>query len=407
VKADPRELTGKEEQMVKSLPPKPNLEHLKKQAKQLLKSHKNGDLTVCETLGLLHRFADATPQEILRSKISLKDVQFALALSYGFRGWEQLTKHIESTETGEGNARITNDDINRFTDHLIRRLKEEAKNQAGGENIKILRRAFHDHSGWVAKNENKVFKRALKRIEDGTFGVCEECGMNIPYELLKDLPDESLCIECTSGGKASTPGDLYCDFCGKNGKKVRTLIAGPAVYICDECLQVCSEILSEGKKGKLSPELGSTFYCSFCGKAQPALIAGSAVYICDRCVKLSREILDEESKSEGKPIGTFQDESGPQHLKAEELLGLPRSELSPQDPTTSETEALAAQVTRIVEQINREKGVDHDTLIQALEEALKSAAEREFGTEVGIEVQGLIMAAKLLIMRRNEQANQA
>ena len=138
--------------MVKSLPQKPNLEHLKNQAKQLLKSHKHGDLTVCETLCLLHRFADLTPQEILAAKVSLKDVQFALALSYGFKGWERLTQHVESTQTSKGNARITNSDTNRFTDHLIMRLREEAKNQRGGRNIKVLRSAFHDHSSWVAEN---------------------------------------------------------------------------------------------------------------------------------------------------------------------------------------------------------------------------------------------------------------
>jgi len=384
--------------MVKSLPSKPNLEHLKNQAKRLLKSYRRGDLTVCGTLRLLHRFADATPQEILAAKVSLKDVQFALALSYGFRGWEQLTKHIESTETAEGNAGITSDSINFFTDRLIRRLKEEIEKRRGKENIKFFRRAFHDHSSWVARNDSQAFRRASQRIEDGTFGICEECGESISFEQLKDLPDESLCIKCTSGGKADTQGDLYCDFCGKSGEKVKTLIAGPAVYICDECLQVCSEVLSESKEGQLQPDADSALYCSFCGKAQGTLVAGSGIYICDQCVHLCREIVAKESKSEGRPIGTFQDENGPQPPRAEELLGLSRSGSSLRDPRT-----LAA----VVEQISREKGVDCDTLIQALEEALKSAAKGKSGTEVGIEVQELIMTVRLLIMSRNGKAKRA
>ncbi len=39
--------------------------------------------------------------------------------------------------------------------------------------------------------------------------------------------------------------DLFCSFCGKNQKEVTKLIAGPAVYICDECIQLCSEIIEE------------------------------------------------------------------------------------------------------------------------------------------------------------------
>ncbi len=39
--------------------------------------------------------------------------------------------------------------------------------------------------------------------------------------------------------------NLFCSFCGKNQKEVKKLIAGPAVYICDECIQLCSEIIGE------------------------------------------------------------------------------------------------------------------------------------------------------------------
>ncbi|MCB9480321.1 MAG: ATP-dependent Clp protease ATP-binding subunit ClpX [Desulfobacteraceae bacterium] len=38
---------------------------------------------------------------------------------------------------------------------------------------------------------------------------------------------------------------LFCSFCGKSQKEVKKLIAGPAVYICDECVQLCSEIIEE------------------------------------------------------------------------------------------------------------------------------------------------------------------
>ena len=38
---------------------------------------------------------------------------------------------------------------------------------------------------------------------------------------------------------------LYCSFCGKSQNEVRKLIAGPSVYICDECIELCNEILAE------------------------------------------------------------------------------------------------------------------------------------------------------------------
>ena len=41
-------------------------------------------------------------------------------------------------------------------------------------------------------------------------------------------------------------GDLLkCSFCGKSQKQVKKLIAGPGVYICDECIELCNEIIEE------------------------------------------------------------------------------------------------------------------------------------------------------------------
>ena len=38
---------------------------------------------------------------------------------------------------------------------------------------------------------------------------------------------------------------LKCSFCGKSQKLVKKLIAGPGVYICDECIDLCNEIIEE------------------------------------------------------------------------------------------------------------------------------------------------------------------
>ena len=44
-----------------------------------------------------------------------------------------------------------------------------------------------------------------------------------------------------------SPGDklLYCSFCGKSQHEVRKLIAGPSVFICDECIELCNDIIRE------------------------------------------------------------------------------------------------------------------------------------------------------------------
>src|SRR2546425_2971844 len=41
------------------------------------------------------------------------------------------------------------------------------------------------------------------------------------------------------------PGNLVCSFCGKSQDEVRKLIAGPTVYICDECVDLCNDIIVE------------------------------------------------------------------------------------------------------------------------------------------------------------------
>ncbi len=38
---------------------------------------------------------------------------------------------------------------------------------------------------------------------------------------------------------------LHCSFCGKGQREVKKLIAGPNVYICDECIQLCNDIIAE------------------------------------------------------------------------------------------------------------------------------------------------------------------
>ena len=45
--------------------------------------------------------------------------------------------------------------------------------------------------------------------------------------------------------KKNDKDSLFCSFCGKNQKEVKKLIAGPTVFVCDECVELCMDIIKE------------------------------------------------------------------------------------------------------------------------------------------------------------------
>ncbi len=54
-----------------------------------------------------------------------------------------------------------------------------------------------------------------------------------------------------NGSSGDTKNTLYCSFCGKSQHEVRKLIAGPTVFICDECVELCMDIIREENKSSL------------------------------------------------------------------------------------------------------------------------------------------------------------
>ena len=52
-------------------------------------------------------------------------------------------------------------------------------------------------------------------------------------------------------GNSDSKNTLYCSFCGKSQHEVRKLIAGPTVFICDECVELCMDIIREEHKSTL------------------------------------------------------------------------------------------------------------------------------------------------------------
>ena len=74
---------------------RPSLEQLKKQAKELLSAHQSGKPESCKVLKRLKKFSAASDKEILETKIPLHDVQYAVAMEYGFESWAKLKKFVE------------------------------------------------------------------------------------------------------------------------------------------------------------------------------------------------------------------------------------------------------------------------------------------------------------------------
>ena len=84
-----------------------------------------------------------------------------------------------------------------------------------------------------------------------------------------------------------------CSFCGRHQDNVDRLIAGLRVFICNECVEMSAQGVSDRS------HFGEDVACSFCGKIEPDvdwLVRGGAkpnTFICDECVALCQEIMRE------------------------------------------------------------------------------------------------------------------
>ncbi len=84
---------------MKSLPDKPDLEFLKKEAKSLRNSHRQGDVSCCEILRKYDTSYQAkSDTEILTKKFSINDAQRIIAREYGYTSWAILKRYIETLE---------------------------------------------------------------------------------------------------------------------------------------------------------------------------------------------------------------------------------------------------------------------------------------------------------------------
>ncbi len=96
--------------MTCQLPPRPNLDRLKSQAKALLKAHKDASGDAAHRLSALPRFADASPQHILEADLSLQEAQHVVALEYGLASWSELRSRVASGKANEEQPAVVKQD---------------------------------------------------------------------------------------------------------------------------------------------------------------------------------------------------------------------------------------------------------------------------------------------------------
>ena len=136
-------------------------------------------------------------------------------------------------------------------------LKVSRKGQescvVGAENARNIQVSVHATPGasqraqilaYSEVKETPEFTVALRWLEDAPM---LELGESVTIEVIEsDRP--ALGHELNKRGRRNTGEkvELYCSWCGKNAEDVVKLIAGPNVFICNECVGLCNEILTDG-----------------------------------------------------------------------------------------------------------------------------------------------------------------
>jgi hypothetical protein len=157
-----------------------------------------------------------------------------------------------------------------------------------------------EHAADVARAK---FHRAVRRLHLAGASLREiATALGLSHQRVHQI------VEAAGGSRrwrkrAKTPRPGPCSFCGRTAEKVKKLIAGPGVYICDRCIPRASEAIATGEfigpsDAAIAPVAAEamTEKCSFCGKRRhqvPGLAAAHSARICAECLELCREILTE------------------------------------------------------------------------------------------------------------------
>jgi hypothetical protein len=165
-----------------------------------------------------------------------------------------------------------------------------------------------EHGAEVARAE---FHRAVRRLQlaGGSLReIAEALGLSHQrvHQIVEGAGGARPWRRVIGRGKGEPGTMLKCSFCGKHQKQIRKLIAGPGVYICNECIERADRVIANGEviatplsamKSVGEDKDAATVKCSFCGKRRhqvSGLAAAARVAICTECLALCHEIITEE-----------------------------------------------------------------------------------------------------------------
>jgi hypothetical protein len=148
----------------------------------------------------------------------------------------------------------------------------------------------------VAKREYHAGIRRLHASGGSLREIADALGVS--HQLVHQIVD--------AGDPPARPtATIQCTFCRRSQKVVKKLIAGPGVYICDECVDLATPVAAgradEVTRGdQVLRRVGqpAAIRCSFCSKKVRevrVLVSGGGEHICDECIALCRDIIDEET----------------------------------------------------------------------------------------------------------------
>jgi ATP-dependent Clp protease ATP-binding subunit ClpX len=135
-----------------------------------------------------------------------------------------------------------------------------------------------------------------------------------------------------SDKKSSSEKLLYCSFCGKSQHEVKKLIAGPSVFICDECIDLCNDIIRD----ESSAEPGA-------GIAKSDLPAPREI-----CTILDQYVIGQDTAKRILSVAVYNHYKRLKHLSAKDDVELAKSNILLIGPTGSGKTLLAQTLARLL-----------------------------------------------------------
>ena len=209
------------------------IDALREQAKDLLRSVQAGEPVALDRIKPYFRD---------RAGVTLQRIQLVIARERGFSSWRKLKDFADARDELVQQRRESLEDHRDFN---RKRIVEEAA-VIGPIVQRMADSAGAEDADPTVRRCNFCFKRqdrVSKFIAGTNKYICDEC-----VETCTGLVNGD-----NRGDKALGPQEgLHCDFCLKDAREVRTVIAGAGTSICDECVELCVTIITEGTQADSS-----------------------------------------------------------------------------------------------------------------------------------------------------------